>query len=511
MVARLLGNKYVLALLVITALAAIFGLASVSRPGQVAAGPRTSAQARATVSSAVRACPAPGSTGATASSLALAVDATGTGRAEVTPLSPGGAASPPAPVQVLTQPGRLALLNVPAGHVPPAAPKGGAGSVSASNTSSNSSSGNGSVPTVSARGGVMIQATGSLAQGFEAEQTSSAGLATAQCLAPGTDFWFVGPGQRSASSIQLYLMNTDGQPADATVQIITDTGPVLGSTDAGITVPPYSQVEQSLAGVLNGSHTVALNVTTSVGRVVAAVLETSGGGPGAWLPASQPPSTSQVLPGLPATPGTGQLYVAVPGGTNAQLTVTAVTARGSYQPTGGSAISLPGGSAESIPLPSLAGIPAAIRVTSNVPFTASMMEPGGAAGAPGTFTAATGPVLEQGVVAGNPAASGGSSSLVLSAPGAAATVRVTELTADGLAGAAPQVVTIAAGHTVVAALTAHSAPFAVVVTPQGGSGPVYAGRVVAQNGVTRALLPMTSALSWVPLPTVSNSLGAALP
>jgi hypothetical protein len=505
-VTRLLGNRYLLALLVIMALAAIFGLASVSRPGKVAAGPRASGPARATVSSAIRACPAPGSTGATASSLALAVDAAGTGRAEVTPLSPGGAATPPAPVQVLTQPGRLALLNVPAGQVPPVVPTGGADSASAGNSSSNDS-----VPTESARGGVMIQATGSLAQGFEAEQASSGGLATAQCLAPGTDFWFVGPGQRSASSIQLYLMNTDGQPADATVQIITDSGPILGSTDAGITVPPYGQVEQSLAGVLSGSHTVALNVTTSVGRVVAAVLETSGGGPGAWLPASQPPSTSQVLPGLPATPGTGELYVAVPGGTNAQLTVTAVTARGSYQPTGGSAINLPGGSAESVPLPSLAGIPAAIRVTSNVPFTASMMEPGGAAGAPGAFTSATGPVLEQGVVAGNPAASGGSSSLVLSAPGAAATVRVTELTADGLASVAPQVVTIAAGHTVVAALTAHSAPFAVVVTPQAGSGPVYAGRVVAQNGVTRALLPMTSALSWVPLPTVSNSLSAALP
>ena len=40
------------------------------------------------------------------------------------------------------------------------------------------------------------------------------------------------------------------------------------------------------------------------------------------------------------------------------------------------------------------------NITSNVPVTVSMMEPGGAQGAPGTFTAATGPVLEQGVIAG---------------------------------------------------------------------------------------------------------------
>jgi hypothetical protein len=498
----MLRNRYLLALLVILALAAIFGLASASRPGTVAASPPTSAPARATVSSAIRACPAPGSAGATASSLALAAASAGTGRAEVTPLAPGGAATPPAPAQVVTQAGQMALVNVPTA---PALIRG------SGNASGGSASNGSTVPTVPARGGVMIQATGSMAQGFEAEQANPGGLSTAQCLAPGTDFWFVGPGQRSASSIQLYLMNTDGQPADATVQIITDSGPALGSADAGITVPAYGQVVQSLGGILSGSHAVALNVTTSVGRVVAAVLETSGGGPGAWLPLSQPPAKSQVLPGLPGTPGGGQLYVAVPGGTDAQLSVTAITSRGSYQPTGGNTISLPGGSAVSVPLSSLAGIPAALRVTSNVPVAVSMMVPGGAAGAPGAFTAATGPVLEQGVIAGNPGAAGGSSAVILSAPGAAATVRVTEMTHAASASAPPQVVSIAAGHTVVAALTARGSPFAVVVTPLAGSGPVYAGRTVTLGGEVREILPMTSALTWVPLPPVSSSLTAALP
>jgi hypothetical protein len=487
-VTRLLGNRLVLALLVIVALAAIFGLASVSRPGAVTAGPRSSAPAQATVSTAIRACPAPGSAGANASSVALVADA-------------GGASSAPAPVRVLSQAGQLALVNVPTA---PAAPRG--------LTSGTSSAPVGStVPTQPARGGVMVQATGSMARAFEAEQANPGGLSTAQCLAPGTDFWFVGPGQRSASNIQLYLMNTDGQPADATVQLITDSGPVLGSTDAGITVPAYAQVVQSLGGVLSGSQVIALNVTTSVGRVVAAVLETSGGGQGAWLPPSQPPARSQVLPGLPGTPGGGELYLVVPGADSAQVTVTAYTARGTYVPTGGSGITVPSGSALSLPLSSLAGIPAAIRVTSSTPVAVSMSVTGGAPGAPGAFTAATGPVVEQGVVAGNPGTAGGSSAVVLSAPGAAATVRVTELISGGQPSPAPQVVQIAAGHTVVATLPARGLPFAVVVTPLAGSGPVYAGRVVTQNGVARAILPMTSALSSVPLPAVSSSLTAALP
>jgi hypothetical protein len=495
-VRSLLANRYLLALLVVMALAAVFGLASLSHPGAVTAA-APSRPAQATVSSAIRACPGPGSGDETTASVALAASSTGAGQAKVSRLTPTGSATPAAPVQVLTQPGRLALVNVPTAAVPaPGLVHAPAGST---------------VPTEAAQGGVMIQATGSMARGLEAEQAGAGGLAAAQCQGPGTDFWFVGPGEQSAAVIQLYLMNTESQPADATVEIFTDSGPVLGSTDAGISVPPHGQVEQSLAGTVNGSHVVALNVTTSVGTVVAAVQETSPGQPGAWLPPAQAPATTVVLPGLPGTPGGGTMYVAVPGANNAQLTVTAVTSRGSYQPTGGTAVNLPGGSAGLVPLPSLAGVPAALKITSNVPVTASMSVPGGPPGAPGVFTVADGPVLEQGVIAGNPGGGGGSSAVILSAPRAAARVRVTELTATGQAAGPPQLVQLAAGHTVVTALPAGGSAFAVVITPLARSGPVYAGRVVSQNDSPVSLIPVTSALTWVPLPAVSSSLNAALP
>ena len=53
-------------------------------------------------------------------------------------------------------------------------------------------------PRAPARGGVEVEATGAMAQGLEVEQTGPGGLVTAQCGAPGTSFWFVGPGQASA-------------------------------------------------------------------------------------------------------------------------------------------------------------------------------------------------------------------------------------------------------------------------------------------------------------------------
>jgi hypothetical protein len=57
-----------------------------------------------------------------------------------------------------------------------------------------------------------------------------------------------------------------------------------------------------------------------------------------------------------------------------------------------------------------------------------------------------------------------------------------------------------------------SAGFGLVVTPLPGSGPVYAGRVLAQpSGSVLGILPVASALTWIPLPQVRASLATAAP
>jgi len=512
-VRRLFANKLALAVLVIAALGAQYGLAVLSHPVAVAASSEPASARVAPVTAAVRACPSPGSPGGGGVALiAAAPAASGSGLAAggaavVTRLSAAGSTSPGSALITRTEPGALTRAKIP--EAPAASGRSPRGQQAAG----------GKVIAGPSRGGIVVRATGSMARALEVEQTGSGGLPTALCDGPGTDNWFVGDGQHAVASMQLYLMNTDGQPADAEVDIYTDTGPLLNSTDTGIAVPADGLLVQSLASLVHGSRVVALHVRTSVGRLVAALRESRvAGEPGGWLPAAQPPARRLVIPGLPDSPGSRELYVAVPGAGNAEVKITAVTAKGSYHPTGGNGLELPGGSAVAVPLPSLSGVAAALQLTSNVPITAAVEVPGGPQGAPGAYTAAAAPVEEQGVVADNLSGSGDASTLILSAPRTAARVQITEEGAaggqqPGKASQVPRVVTIAAKHTAAVRIRtpaglAAGSPFAVVITPLAGSGPVYAGRVLTVGGTVKSIFPVLSALTTVPLPQVRDSPGA---
>jgi hypothetical protein len=491
-------NRVLVPLLVVVALGAVYGLVAFSRSTTLGAGRQVPPPRSAAATSVMRACPSLGLAGSAATDVALiAAPATvGQGLAEVSRL--GGTAST-TPLRSVTNPGQLSVATVRAAgttrHVTAAPPSGLP------------------VPTAAAQGGVVVQARGSMARGLEVEQITAGGIPAARCESPGTDFWFVGPGQHGLARIQLYLVNAGRQTADANVEAFTDAGPLQSSPDTGITVAPHSMVVQSLATVLRGSRAVVLHVRTSVGQVVAAVEEsTRAGGSGAWLPVAQTPATTVVLPGLPAAAGTRQLFVAVPGNQDAHLKLTAVTSRGSYPPTGSTGLDIPGGSAAAIVLPALSGIPAALKLSANVPVTASVMLAGGSPGAPGVFTAASLPLEEQGVVAYDKTGGGMASQLVLSAPGRAVRARITEIGLTGSAGA-PQIVQITAGHSVLAQLgkgggSSHKSAFSVMITPLAGSGQLYAGRVIIGSGTggkVQSLLPVSSALTMVPLPHVQNT------
>jgi hypothetical protein len=510
MVSRLRYRRLIFAGLVVLVLAGIYALAGAGHPA--AAAGQSARAVRAPVSTAMRMCAAPGSGGVTAGSVAVAAmpDATaGAGPSSVTisPLTPGGSAAPGPALATDTKPGVLQISSVrTAAPLTKAQKTGQPGSSQA-------------VTTQAGRGGVLVTASGAMSQGLAVEQTGPGGLTTGQCNAPGTSFWFAGPGQASSATIELYLMNPGSQAADAQVTVLTDVTkgpPLLGNADNGISVPPHSMVEQSLGALLQSSKVVALNVSTSVGQIVAAVRETtSASHDGNWLAPTQPPARHLVIPGLPAASGTRQLYIAVPGTSAAQVKITAVTARGSYQPTGGTGIELLGGSTQALALPSLGGVPGAVVISASVPVTATMLMSGGPAGSPGVLAVSAQPVLEQGVLANNPARSAGSTQLVLSAPGHAATVRVVTATADIPAtGQAGTVVQIKAGSSVLLPVRPPSGSkataFTVVVTPLSGSGPVYAARVITSGGTVQSVLPVPSSLTWVPLAPVQDSLPVVL-
>ncbi len=362
---------------VVLALAAAGGLAVWNHTVTVAAG-QPVPQARAVPASTVlRACPAPGLAGSPAAHLALFAGPTsaGTGRAVVT----YSGATRSTALLSLTQPGVLSLTgvhSVPAPARTKAAHKKATSSKSPSPASTPSPSPTPTsqpVTTVPAQGGVVIQASGSMARGLEAEQVAGGtGKVASRCDGPGTDFWFSGPGVFTAPRIYLYLMNPGSESADVSVQAFTDAGPLVGSTDTGISVPPHAMVVQSLGKMLHGARAMALHVRTSVGQVVAAVEQFTGSArTGAWLPASAPPAKQVFVPGMPPTAGTRQLFVTVPGTQDAHITLKAITTKGSYQPTGGSSLDIPGGSVAELSLPSLSAIPGALQVSSSEPVTAT--------------------------------------------------------------------------------------------------------------------------------------------
>ncbi len=506
--------------LVVVALAALFAMAWLSKPATVSASQQPAPQppAVATVNGGARACPAPGAPASRGTGVAVIAEAgprAGSGQATVTRLGPasttgtagsGGAAGSDgaagSSLAHLSQPGTLSVTGVPAAHAGPTSSKASHSSHPATQP-----------------GGVAVQATGSMAQGLAVEQTGPGGDITAACPGPGTSFWFAVPGQQHARVIKLYLMNTDGQTSDVDVDILTDTGPLQTGIDTGITVPAHGMVAQSLATLVHGSRAIGLHVQATAGRVSATLSEsTSARENGQWLPAAQIPARQIVIPALPGTAGGRQFYVADPGGNDAQVKMSVVASGGSYRPAGAGAIDIPAGSASEISLPSLGGITGAAVLTSNVPVTASAMVPGALPGTPGAMTAAAPAIAQQGVIA-DAGVTGAASTLELSAPAAAAKVRLVTsasgLAAGGAAASGGQVLSIKAKHTITVILKrpagAHG-PFSAVLTPLPGSGPVYAGRVLTKGrGSVLGIMPVASALTSVPLPAVRSAPITATP
>ena len=499
------------AAVVLLALGAIAAAAQFDRPAATAQSQAAIPSGQAAVTSAVRACPPiPGGgsgtvafiAGASSSSSGPAAgpgQAGGSGQAELTPLPLAGAELRAASPINQDVPGVLQMLTIPAAQ-------------------------NASKKNTQVLQGWSVTANGTMAQAMEAEVTQSPGLAIVRCSEPGSDIWFVGPGEQGgASQIQLDLMNIDALAASVDVSVMTDAGQIQAGNAAGITVPPHQTVTESLSSLAGGSSVVAIDVHTSIGRVAADVSEgSSHGGTASWLPSAAAPSTHLVIPGVPPSGSPAGLYVVVPGSADARVSVVAVTQQGPYRPFGTQTEDLPANSASYVPLTSFGGTAAALELTSNVPVTAAVLVPGNGLGA---FTAATAPISEQAVVAGNSSGSGLDATIVLSAPAGAAQVRLTETaeaaassrTADRASVTASQVVSVRAGHTLTAQVSAPrgargGTAFAVVITPLPGSGPVYAARVEtqAQNTVV-SILPAVSALTAISLPPVRDSYDAVYP
>ncbi|HTR92985.1 MAG TPA: DUF5719 family protein [Trebonia sp.] len=518
---------------VLLALAAVAGVALATRNDGTGSSAKQGAQAVA-VTSVTRSCP-PTASGKGTARIAMIAMPSQAKAGKSSSATPAGSA-----VLSAVLAGRSAGAAAPgakAKTAKPSASKTSASKTSASATAGAKSKGKPSASaqasatgpvTVSApgtvallteqgTGGSTVAATGRMAEGLEAEQADAAGMGLVSCTHPGSDMWFVGTGQNAgASAVRLYLMSTGTVTASVDVTILTDTG-VQDGLNSAVTVPAGQSATVDITPFVHGSQALALHVQASIGQVAAAVWEGAKGG-GAWLPQAAAPATTLVIPGLTVASSAARLFVTVPGSTDARLTVVAYTPAGKVAQFPGAPVDASAGATTPLALNSLGASVAGLKLISNVPIVAGVLVPGSGIG---SFTSAAAPVAEQGVVAGNPAVKGDTVGLLLTAPSAAAQASISVISTDGTvtAPAGDQSVTVKAGHSLAVSVPrppGSRQPFAIVITPQAGSGPLYAVRVVTTgtgglSAPVASLLPVPSALTSIVLPPVGNSYQAVLP
>ncbi|MCC5580447.1 hypothetical protein IMZ11_32995 [Microtetraspora sp. AC03309] len=482
----LIENRFGLLALVLLALGALYGVAFVSRPAPAAQKPAQ--QVKVAVESVSMVCPDPGGGRMTA----------------VTPLGgpsgQGGAATVAEmkgakPLATLDQVGTLWRKDVPVRTRP-----------------------------------VTVAGMGAMAAGLEAAQTTQVtsgaqrGLSGVRCVEPGAEAWFVGPGP-AAADVTLHLANSDEAPAYVGIMIYAGEGPVLADRGNGMVVKPGEYREVKLRELAPSPLVMAVQVSTSGGRVAAAIRASLGEGKGVdWLPVSAPPSTRVVVPGLPGSAGQRELYIATPGERDTVVQVKAVLKDGSYALKNKESVEVPAGSTTTIDLTTgVGGQPGALVLTSDEPIVAGMRMTGTGDMRDAAFTAGAVPIDLGSVVAdggpGKKSAKGSGkreSRLVLSAPFTAATVRIQLLPQRGTP-AEPVEVKLPAARSKEIKLTPPAGAgsgFAIHIVPVAGSGPVYGARVLSEDtpqGVLLTTQPLAPARTWAIVPATVDSPGAVLP
>ncbi|MFI0447873.1 DUF5719 family protein [Actinomadura sp. 6N118] len=367
-----------------------------------------------------------------------------------------------------------------------------------------------------------VRGSGPLAAGLEAERTihwpggPDRGLAGTRCARPGTDLWFLGPGPVAAERIDLYLTNVDAQPASVDVTALSGEGPLDTVDGHGIPVEPYStkivrigKSPEGLGDIVTTARDLALHVRAGTGRVAASIRVRVDEKKGIeWMPLSPAPATSLVVPGVPGGGGRRQLLIGVPGEQDARIRIQVITASGAFAPQGQDVLDAPAETVTPFDLDrALSGKPAAVRLVSDRPIVTGLSAQRGADVAYGTATLPLG--AHGGFVTDNRF----SAYLQLTAPAGAATVRVTSVDPKGQG--SPQDVKVGAGRTVEIKLTGPGeGGYGTLIVPRPGSGPVHAARNLATGKGDKGLftiLPIGPALSTVTLPPVGDSQTALIP
>ncbi|MFI9650815.1 DUF5719 family protein [Streptomyces sp. NPDC052040] len=332
-------------------------------------------------------------------------------------------------------------------------------------------------------------ATGGFAPGWTVQETTQVaagagrGLLGTDCTAPDTEFWFAGASTAASRTDYVHLTNPDDSAAVVDIELYGKNGSLKSTIGEGITVQPHAS-EPILLSTLTEAREpdVTVHVSVRSGRVGAAVQALDDKQGGDWLAASTDPAGSLVLPGIPKDATDVRLIAFAPGDADADLKVRLSSPSGEITPAGNETLHVKGGMTTAVDLGDVTrGEAGSLVLTPGdapAPVVAALRVVRGTGDKQETaFIPATAPVGTRASAADNSARG---STLALTAPGAAATVKVTASAGSDGGTAVTKEYTIKGGTTQSVAAPVPSGlkgTYALTVEPVSG-GPVYAARTL---------------------------------
>lgn len=165
-----------------------------------------------------------------------------------------------------------------------------------------------------------VHAAGDLASGLEVAQvTSSDDEATeVVCGQPSIGTWFALPGGDDPDGVDLddltaHLSNPEDFRATVNVDIYTADGPSHSPESRGIPLGPGESTELDLTELVHSTSAAGIHVRTSTGRVAASLLAEHSSGGTDWVNPTAEPAEDAVVPGVPGGEGVRRLLLAAPG------------------------------------------------------------------------------------------------------------------------------------------------------------------------------------------------------
>ncbi|AKJ12753.1 hypothetical protein ABB07_22790 [Streptomyces incarnatus] len=360
-------------------------------------------------------------------------------------------------------------------------------------------------------------ADGKFAPGWTVQETTEVaagtgrGLQGVNCTAADTDFWFPGASTAGTRTDYVHLTNPDDSAAVVDIELYGKDGAIKSPLGENLTVPAHASkpiLLSTLTGVQQADLTVHVSVRSGrVGATVQALDDKAGGD---WLAASADPAGSLVLPGIPKDATDVRLIALTPGGDDADLKVRLASPDGLITPAGNETLHVKSGMTTTADLGEVtrgeAGSLVLTPTDQSVPVVAALQVVRGKGDKQETaFIPATAPVGTRATSADNSAKG---TTLALTAPTAAATVKVTA--SAGSDGGTPttKTYTIKSGTTEEVAVPVPSGlkgTFALTVETVSG-GPVYASRTLSATesgipGFTIQTLPNDRGMVAVPTTT----------